>query len=107
MPGRQPSHSRDPSGFLSSNMATRHNPGPGMMPRVVDASTRVPEVSDRSAAGSHGAGARRQRADPIVTTIIKNKRRNVAARLAAKKAQRHTRRAKAAKREYEFQIPNS
>ncbi len=43
----------------------------------------------------------------IVTTIIKNKRRNVAARLAAKKAQRHTRRAKTAKREYEFQIPNS
>ena len=42
----------------------------------------------------------------IVTTIIKNKRKNV----AAKKAERLVRRAKSArppKREYEFQIPNS
>jgi len=42
----------------------------------------------------------------IVTTIIKNKRKNV----AAKKAKRLVRRAKSArppKREYEFQIPNS
>jgi len=46
----------------------------------------------------------------IVTTIIKNKRKNVAAKLAAKKAERLARRAKTAKppkREYEFQIPNS
>src|SRR5438093_2368629 len=42
----------------------------------------------------------------IVTTIIKNKRKNV----AAKKAERRVRRAQSArppKREYEFQIPNS
>ena len=46
----------------------------------------------------------------IVTTIIKNKRKNVAAKPAAKKAERLVRRAKSArppKREYEFQIPNS
>jgi four helix bundle protein len=46
----------------------------------------------------------------IVTTIIKNKRRNVAAKLAAKRAERIARRApnaKPSKREHEFQIPNS
>ena len=36
MPGPRPSRSRDPPGFLSSNMATRHNPGPGMMTQVVE-----------------------------------------------------------------------
>jgi four helix bundle protein len=46
----------------------------------------------------------------IVTTIIKNKRQNVAGKLAAKKADRLARRAKIARpprRGHEFQIPNS
>ena len=53
----------------------------------------------------------------IVTTIIKNKRRNVAAKHAAQKAakaaatsaipDRRARSAKPQAREYEFQIPNS
>ena len=45
----------------------------------------------------------------IVTTIIKNKRKNVAAKLAAKKAERLARRAKpkSPARSHEFQIPNS
>jgi four helix bundle protein len=43
----------------------------------------------------------------IVTTIIKNKRRNVAAKRAAGKAERRARSVKPQARAYEFQIPNS
>ena len=42
MPGPQPSHSRDPPGFLSTNMATRHNPGPGMLQSVFCPAARRP-----------------------------------------------------------------
>ncbi len=43
----------------------------------------------------------------IVTTIIRNKRRNVAAKLAAKKAERNGRKRKTPSRSYEFHVPNS
>lgn len=43
----------------------------------------------------------------IVTTIIKNKRKNVAAKLAAEKAGRLARKAKPPARGHEFQVPNS
>src|SRR5258706_15592264 len=43
----------------------------------------------------------------IVTTIIRNKRRNVAAKLAAKKAERNGRKRKTPSRAYEFHVPNS
>ena len=35
MPSPQPSPSRDPPGFPSSNTLTRHNPGPGMLPQIM------------------------------------------------------------------------
>ena len=43
----------------------------------------------------------------IVTTIIRNKRRNVAAKLVAKNAEDLPRKRKRPSRSYEFQIPNS
>jgi hypothetical protein len=43
----------------------------------------------------------------IVTTIIKNKRKSVAAKRAAAKRDRRARAAKPQARGYEFQIPNS
>jgi hypothetical protein len=43
----------------------------------------------------------------IVTTIIKNKRRNVAAKRAAAKRDRRARAAKPQARGYEFQLSNS
>jgi hypothetical protein len=37
MPGPQPSHSRDPPGICIKHVATRHNPGPGMLTKVMNA----------------------------------------------------------------------
>jgi four helix bundle protein len=43
----------------------------------------------------------------IVTTIIRNKRRNVAAKLAAKEAERLAKKRNTASRSYEFHVPDS
>lgn len=45
MPGPQASHSRDPPHFRSGNTRTRHNPEPGMLPKVVQTRLKVRAVT--------------------------------------------------------------
>jgi hypothetical protein len=54
MPGPQPSHSRDPPRFLLRNMATRHNPEPGMLPKVVQAALHTDPLAQGREVPPHG-----------------------------------------------------
>ena len=80
------------------------------MPGVVDANARVPEMQIGPAQDASALVQEANELIAIVTTIIKKKRKNVAAKLAAKKAE-PTGSAGEERRNveenHEFQIPNS